>query len=186
MTLRGPLAGLYAAVATMVVAALIPYLVLSAALGPIMPIISQQLDMNTEEVNLAGGLANAGYALGTVLSVQLAQHLPQRRMLVIYAIVLVIGSILAAAATGPVMFITGHVLQGLCTSLLLIAAVPPLVTGFPPSKVRPTAVILNLSHLRRGRAGPADRRRPGRRQRLAAAVLGDRGRRRRGAAAGRC
>jgi MFS family permease len=144
MTFRGPLAGRYAAVALMVVAALIPYLVLSAALGPITPILSQQLGMNPEEANLAGGLANAGYALGTVLSVQLAQHLHQRRMLVIYATVLLIGSILAASATGPVMFISGHVLQGLCTSLLLIAAVPPLVTGFPPGKVRPTAVILNL------------------------------------------
>ncbi|MEV4619109.1 MFS transporter [Asanoa sp. NPDC049573] len=142
---RGPLAGYYAAVATMVVLALIPYLVLSAALGPLTGIISAQLHMTTEEVNLALGLANAGYAMGTVLSVQLAQHLPQRRMLIIYAVVLVIGSILAAAANGPVMFISGHVLQGLCTSLLLIAAVPPLVTGFPPSKLRITAVILNLS-----------------------------------------
>ena len=29
------------------------------------------------------------------------------------------------------MYIAGHVLQGLCTSLLLIAAVPPLAIGFP-------------------------------------------------------
>ncbi|GIH15164.1 MFS transporter [Rugosimonospora africana] len=142
---RGPLAGRYPAVATMVALALIPYLVLSAALQPVMPIISQQLHMSTEEINLAGGLANAGYALGTVLSVQLAQHLPQRRMLIVYATILVIGSVLAAAANGPALFITGHVLQGLCTSLLLIAAVPPLVTGFPLAKVRPTAVIMNLS-----------------------------------------
>jgi hypothetical protein len=101
--------------------------------------------MSTGEINLAGGLANAAYALGTVLSVQLAQHLPQRRMLIVYATLLVIGSVLAAAANGPIVFIMGHVLQGLCTSLLLIAAVPPLVTGFPLAKVRPTAVILNLS-----------------------------------------
>jgi MFS family permease len=129
----------------MVALALIPYLVLSAALQPVMPIISQQLHMSMGEINLAGGLANAAYASGTVLSVQLAQHLPQRRMLIVYATLLVIGSVLAAAANGPIVFIMGHVLQGLCTSLLLIAAVPPLVTGFPLAKVRPTAVILNLS-----------------------------------------
>ncbi|GIF52155.1 MFS transporter [Asanoa ferruginea] len=145
MSRRGPFAGHYPVVATMVVTALIPYLVLSAALGPITPIVQQQLGMSTEQINLATGLANAGYALGTVLSVQLAQHLPQRRMLIIYALVLVAGSLLAASATGAIQFITGHVLQGLCTSLLLIAAVPPLVTGFPPSKIRYTAVILNLS-----------------------------------------
>ncbi|MEV0715765.1 MFS transporter [Asanoa sp. NPDC050611] len=128
----------------MVVAALIPYLVLSAALQPLTGIIGGQLHMGTEELNLAQGLANAGYALGTVLSVQLAQHLPQRRMLIIYGVLLVIGSVLAASATNAVTFISGHVLQGLCTSLLLIAAVPPLVTGFPPSKVRYTAIVLNL------------------------------------------
>jgi hypothetical protein len=32
-----------------------------------------------------------------------------------------------------------------CTSLLLIAAVPPLVIGYPPSKLRPTAVIMNMA-----------------------------------------
>ncbi|MFC6021427.1 MFS transporter [Plantactinospora solaniradicis] len=145
MTREGPLASHYPAVAAMVVAALAPYLVLSAALDPLMPIIAKQLAMSEGTTNLAEGLANAGYALGTVLSVQLAQHLPQRRMLIIYATVLVIGSALAAAATEPTQFIVGHVLQGLCTSLLLIAAVPPLVTGFPPTKLRPTAAILNLS-----------------------------------------
>ena len=34
------------------------------------------------------------------------------------------------------MYITGHVLQGLCTSLLLIAAVPPLAIGYPANKLR--------------------------------------------------
>ncbi|MFK3979055.1 MFS transporter [Micromonospora sp. NPDC050397] len=145
MTWKGPLAGHYPAVAAMVVTALVPYLVISVALDPLMPIISRELGMSESETNLGVGLANAGYALGTVLSVQAAQHLPQRRMLVIYATFLVVGSVFAAAATEPVLFIVGHILQGLCTSLLLIAAVPPLVTGFPPSKLTPTAVILNLS-----------------------------------------
>ena len=66
---------------------------------------------------------------------QFAQHLPQRRLLVGYAALLVIGSILAAAAQNPAMFITGHVLQGLCTSLMLIAAVPPLALGFGTTQV---------------------------------------------------
>jgi MFS family permease len=86
--------------------------------------------------------------------VQIAQHLPQRRMLVVYAGLLVIGSVLAAAATGPAMFIVGHVLQGLCTSLLLIAATPPLVLGYPASKLRATAVIFNLCIFGAVAAGP--------------------------------
>ena len=141
---QGPLAGRYPAVAGMVMCALIPYLVLSAALEPLTPIIARDLHMSMQTMSLSSGLANAAYAVGTVLSVALAQHLPQRRMMVAYAVLLVIGSVLGAAAQGPGMYIAGHVLQGLCTSLLLIAAVPPLAIGYPASKLKTTAVIMNM------------------------------------------
>jgi MFS family permease len=141
---QGPLAGRYPAAAAMVIFALVPYLGLSAALQPLAPIIGRQLHMSMQTMSLGLGLGNAGYAVGTVLAVQLAQLLPQRRMMVLYAALLVIGSVLAAAAQGPVMFIAGHVLQGLCTSLLLIAAVPPLAIGFGLPRIRSTAVIMNV------------------------------------------
>jgi MFS family permease len=143
-TLRGPLAGRYPAAATMVVFALVPFLALSAALQPLSPIIAKDLHMSAQTMSLGSGMANAGYAIGTVLAVQFAQHLPQRRMMVLYAAVLVIGSILTAAATSPGMFIAGRVLQGFCTSLLLIAAVPPLALGFGLERLRETAVIMSL------------------------------------------
>src|ERR1700689_5462938 len=141
---QGPLAGRYAAVATMVMFALIPYLALSAALGPLTPIIAKQLHTSLQTMSLSSGLANAAYAAGTVLAVSLAQHLPQRWMLIVYATLLVIGSVLAAVAQGPGMYIAGHVLQGFCTSLLLISAVPPLAIGYPASKLRITAMIMNM------------------------------------------
>jgi MFS family permease len=141
---QGPLAGRYPAVAAMVMLALIPYLALSAALGPLTPIIAGQLHMSSQTMSLGSGLGNAAYAVGTVLAVQFAQHLPQRRMLVIYAVLLVIGSVLTAAAQDAGMFIAGHVIQGLSTSLLLIAAVPPLAIGFPSHRLRDTAVIMNM------------------------------------------
>src|SRR5579884_3970319 len=140
----GPLAGRYSAAAAMVIFALVPFLALSAALQPLTPIIARQLHMSLQTMNLGSGMANAGYAVGTVLAVALAQHLPQRRVMVVYAAVLVVGSFLAAAAQNPAMFIAGHVLQGLCTSLLLIAAVPPLALGFGTSKFRETAMIMNI------------------------------------------
>jgi MFS family permease len=128
----------------MVIFALVPYLALSAALQPITPIIARDLHMSIQAMSLSSGMANAGYAVGTVLAVLLAQHLPQRRMLVLYAALLVVGSVLAAAAPDAGVYIAGHVLQGLCTSLLLIAAVPPLVVAFSISKLRWTAMILNV------------------------------------------
>jgi MFS family permease len=152
---QGPLAGRYAAVATMVMFALIPYLALSAALDPLTPIIAKQLHASLQTMSLSSGLANAAYAAGTVLAVQFAQHLPQRRMLIVYATVLVIGSVLAAAAQDPGMYIAGHVLQGLCTSLLLISAVPPLAIGYPASKLHTTAMIMNLCIFGAVALGPA-------------------------------
>src|SRR5579884_1013616 len=140
----GSLAGRYSAAAAMVIFALVPYLALSAALQPLTPIIAHGLHVSLQTMSFASGMANAGYAVGTVLAVALAQHLPQRRMMVIYAAVLVIGSVLTAAAQNPAMFIVGHVLQGLCTSLLLIAAVPPLALGYGTEKFRETAMIMNL------------------------------------------
>src|ERR1700691_5252798 len=117
---QGPLAGRYAAVAAMVMFALIPYLALSAALDPLTPIIARQLHASLQTMSLGSGLANAAYAAGTVLGVQFAQHFPQRGMLGGYASVLVVGSVSVAAAQDPGMYIAGRVLQGLCTSLLLI------------------------------------------------------------------
>ena len=65
---QGPLAGRYPAVAAMVTLALIPYLALSAALDPLVPIISEQLHMSTQQLALSSGLCNAAYAVGTVLA----------------------------------------------------------------------------------------------------------------------
>jgi MFS family permease len=152
---QGPLAGRYPAVAAMVLLALLPYLAGSGALEAVQPIITEQLHTSAQTMALGSGFANAAYAVGTVLAVAFAQHLPQRRMLVIYAIVLVIGSILAAAATSVGVFIAGRILQGLCTSLLLIAAVPPLALGYPLDKLKTTAMIMNMVIFGAVAAGPA-------------------------------
>ena len=101
--------------------------------------------MSAQTMSLGLGMANAGYAVGTVLAVQFAQLLPQRRMMVALrgAARDRVGARRGRDRT-PAMFIAGHVLQGLCTSLLLIAAVPPLALGFGTAKFRWTAMIMNV------------------------------------------
>jgi MFS family permease len=152
---QGPLAGRYPAVAAMVLMALLPYLALSGALEPVTPIIAEQLHASAQTLSLGSGLANAAYAVGTVLAVALAQHYPQRRMMVLYTVILVIGSVLAAAAPSIEVFIAGRVIQGFCTSLLLIAAVPPLTLGYPVTKLKTTAMIMNMVIFGAVAAGPA-------------------------------
>ena len=41
---------------------------------PLAPIIGEQLHMSAQTLSLSSGLANAAYAVGTVLAVQFAQH----------------------------------------------------------------------------------------------------------------
>jgi len=150
----GPLAGRYPAAAAMVILFLTPYLALSSAFPPVGRIIATQLHMSLQAVNLTSSMANAGYAAGTVLAVQFSQLLPQRRMLLLYGTMLVAGSVLAAAAASPAMFIAGHVLQGLSTGLLLIAAAPPLFLGYPANKLRWTVTILDMCIFGAVAAGP--------------------------------
>ncbi|HTW12149.1 MAG TPA: MFS transporter [Solirubrobacteraceae bacterium] len=144
MRFRGPLADSYAAAALLVVFALVPYLVLTSAIAPLQQVISKSVGLTPQALENTTGMANAGYAFGTVLAVQLAVRLRPRRLLLAYAVLLVCGSVMTALASTPGIFIAGHVLQGLCTSLMLIAAVPPLVTGWPAKRMPITAGVMNL------------------------------------------
>src|SRR5258707_203561 len=82
-------------------------------------------------------------AVGTVLAVRFPQPLPQRRMLLVYAVLLVVGSVLAAAAHNAHVHLRTRA-AGLTTSMLLIAAAPPLTIGYPRDRLQQTAVIMNM------------------------------------------
>lgn len=66
---RGPLADSYPAAVCLVVFALIPYLALSSAFTPLMPLLSKGLHLSDQALSLTTGMANAAYAFGTVLAV---------------------------------------------------------------------------------------------------------------------
>ena len=85
---------------------------------------------------------------------------------------------MCATAFTPGLFIAGHIIQGLFTSMMLIAAAPPLVLGWPTKRLPTTAMVMNLGIFGAVAAGPLIGGAPGQRSRLAPAVL-DRLRRRR-------
>src|SRR5947209_3862904 len=144
MRFRGPLADSYLSAVALVVFALTPYLALTGAVTPLAHIIGPDVGLSPQALQLTDGMANAAYAFGTVLAVQLAVHRRGRRMLVLYGTLFVIGSVLVAMAPTPGLFIAGRILQGMCTSLMLIAAVPPLVTGWPVTNMPWTGVVMNM------------------------------------------
>lgn len=59
----------------------------SSAFTPLLPILSKSLHMSDRALSLTSGMANAAYAFGTVLAVQLAVHLRGRRLLFLYAVI---------------------------------------------------------------------------------------------------
>jgi MFS family permease len=145
MGFRGPLADSYWAAVALVLMALTPFLVLSSAVFPLQEVLAKGTGLTEGGLELTNGMADAAYCFGTVAAVQMLQRLPARRLLLLFATLFVIGSMLAAWAPLGGLFTAGRVLQGLTTSLMLIAAVPPLVTGWPKQRMRPTAVTMNLA-----------------------------------------
>jgi MFS family permease len=144
MRFRGPLADNYAGAVVLVLCALVPYLVLTTAITPLEQLLQKDTGLSPTALQLTSGMANAAYSFGTVLAVQLTMRLPPRRLLLLFASIFLVGSVLAAWAPTSGFFIAGRITQGLTTGLMLIAAVPPLVTGWPKEKMSTTAVVMNL------------------------------------------
>lgn len=140
----GPLSKNYPAAVALVAFSLIPYLALTAAVIPLADLIGRSLHISPSVLYVAVSLSAGAYSVGTVLAVQFAVHLPPRRMLILYESLFVAASVLAAAAPNGDVFIAAFIVQGLCTSLMLIAAVPPLVTAWPARKMPMTAGVMNL------------------------------------------
>jgi MFS family permease len=152
---RGLLADSYAAAVVLVVCALVPFLALTASMTPLVALIGKDVGLSRGTLELTIAVSDAAYAFGTVLAVQFAQHLRPRRMLLLYVAVFVTAAVVAAWAPTPGLFVVAFVLEGLCTSLMLIAAVPPLVVGWGAEKMPVTGTIMNLCIFGAVAAGPA-------------------------------
>lgn len=119
-------------------------LVLSTGLLPLTPLLEHDLGTSQGWLQVASGLSNAALATGVVFAAQLAQRHVQRRLFLGYAAAFVVGSVLVATATGVAPFIVGRVLQGGATGLMLISALPPLVTRFGVGRLPLTVGLVNL------------------------------------------
>ena len=128
----------------LVVCSLVPYLVLTVAVIPLNKIISAGLGMSRPAFQVTASMSAGAYAVGTLLAAQFAVHFPPRRILVGYEVCFLVASVLAAWAPSAAVFVAAFIAQGLFTSLMLIAAIPPLVTSWPAARMPGSAGILNL------------------------------------------
>jgi MFS family permease len=134
----------YGSKVALVLLALCPNIVVSTAIQLLTPALQRDLHATQTGLQLAAGLSNAAYAFGAVLAAGMRQKLPPRRLLLGYELVFVVGSTLVAVTPGIAGFTVGRVLQGLGTGLLLVAALPPLVTNFPATKLPVTVAVINI------------------------------------------
>jgi MFS family permease len=141
---RGPLASSYPGAVALVICSLVPFLMLTGAVFPLLPLLSKDLGLSKSTLTIAIGLSDGAYAFGTVLAVQFAVHLRARRMLLGYVSTFLVAAVLAAWAPTGLVFLVAFIVEGLCTSLMLIAAAPPLVTGWPVAKMPITGFVMNL------------------------------------------
>jgi hypothetical protein len=81
---EGPLADRYSANVALALLALCPFLVITTAAQSFEILVRDDLGLGTTDLELAGGLANGGYAFGAVLAAQLVQRLPLCVMLIAF------------------------------------------------------------------------------------------------------
>nr|WP_281385946.1 MFS transporter [Nocardioides luti] len=121
-----------------------PSLVLSTALLPLTPQIVDDLGTSTTWLQVTNGLANAGLALGVVVASMLAQRFVQRPLFLGYAAAFLVGSVLVVLAPSLPLFLAGRVVQGGATGLMVISALPPLMTGFGAGPLPRTMGLASL------------------------------------------
>ncbi|QMW68377.1 MFS transporter [Mumia sp. ZJ1417] len=88
----------------------------SYVLQPVLPTVADDIDSSLSVVGVVAGLPIAGYFLGLVLLVPLADRSRSNRLIASHLAVLGGALALAAVASGPVMLGLGLFVSGLCAS----------------------------------------------------------------------
>lgn len=147
-----PFAGSYWPTVAVALLALCPDLVLSTALGLVRPTVAS--DLGAASVSWSAPISNAALALGAVISADLVQRFTNRSLFLSYQVVFIAGSLMGAFAPDVPVFVAGHVIQGFSTGLLLIAALPPLLTRFGVGRLRSTITFAVIGLFGATTAGP--------------------------------
>lgn len=141
---HAPLADRYPAGVALALLALCPFIVLTTASGLFDRRVGMELGAGRFALQLTAGLSNAGYAFGAVVAADLIQRVSGRRLYLSCETLFVVGSLLALASPTIAVYTVGRVLQGLATGMLLVSALPPLVTRHGAERLPTTGAVVNL------------------------------------------
>lgn len=137
-----------------VVLATFPGLINSTALGLVAPTIAADLGASPTDVSWVTLWGNAALALGALFAADLGQRVELRRLNLMVLGLFVAGSLVGAGAPTLPLLVLGRMGQGFASGALLVVALPPLVAGFPPRRLRSTAVVVSLCLFGAATAGP--------------------------------
>jgi MFS family permease len=146
-------AGYWPAVA-LILLALCPGLINSTALGLLSPTIASDLGASPTDVSWVGLLGNAAYPLGALLAADLTQRFDRRRLFLTGLGLFAASSLACAAAPALSVLIVARILQGFAAGLLAIVAIPPLLLGFPTSRLPTSSAMLVMGLFGAATLGP--------------------------------
>lgn len=139
-----PLAGRYPASVAIALLGLCPFIVLTTAFTLTSHAIVADLHTSMFAGQLSNALANAAYAFGAVTAADLVLRIPQRWLYVGCEAVFVAGSLVSAFSSDIAVFTLGRVLEGVTTGILLVVALPPLLTNYGSDRLPLGALFVNL------------------------------------------
>lgn len=139
-----PLSDSYPARAALMLLALCPNIIATTALPLSMKVVAADLGTTRVFLELAESGSDAGYAFGAVLGALLIAKRPLRQGLLAAEGLFVTGAALVATAPAVPAFVLGRTLMGFGTGLLLVLALPPLITAFGARRLPVTAALVNV------------------------------------------
>jgi MFS family permease len=134
----------YGWIVTVAILALAPNIVLTTAFTLLQKTIASDLHMSKLLLQESEGISNAGYAFGAVLGAFFTQRFRQRPLFLNVEALFVAGSVLATVAWAPAPYVIGRIVQGFATGLMLVVALPPLITRYGVAKLPRTAAAVNI------------------------------------------
>lgn len=153
MQLPRPFKGNYVATLIIAILAIAPFILVTTGQSMFSEDLAK-IGVTKTAAQIVSGLAVAAYAFGAFLGGDLIQRFSQHALYWLCESLFIVGSLVAAFAQSAPMFGFGVVLLGFATGLLLVIALPPLVTTFGAEKMPITAAFVNIGFFGAVTLGP--------------------------------
>jgi len=140
-----PLRRYYPAHILLVVCSLFPGLINTVAFAMIAPHVGVDLGGSQALLAAVPLAADAALAFGSILSAEVSRRVDGRNLFVCLLAVSFVSAACEATATHIVVFVAALLVHALAAGMLLIVALPPMLTTFGAKRLPPTGLILVAS-----------------------------------------